>query len=603
MVYPSTTKIRVYAGPSLLSEHPVVALTIPISVDTGIQTSVVDSLIGSALPGGFTRSLNSQNGTLMCSEVTFALTKAMLAASGMPELSVNILKDLDHQSVVIARYYDPTASLMALQASFKIASEISRGGESLLKDGRRVAGFFTQSVNRLTNFRPDILALSLIRIAKVKDIPFRIFASTSHTWLFGHGTKSVQFAQAITSNDGVPGYFLTRNKAQTNKLVKDLGFPTTRSALAVDLGPAKNIARSIGYPVVVKPVGEGGGRGVTAHITQDSEFEAAFKKAAATSTQAVLVENHVAGNDYRITIFGGRFAWAVKRMPAEIIGTGKQSIRELISKENKCREQIRETQFFLKSIVIDEELIRVLRKQGYSLDDCPPENTSVLLNSVANISTGGTLEDCTSIIHPDNVAMAECLARSFRLDSVGVDLITPDIRKSWRECECAIIEINSTPAFFNDVHAKLILERKFAGGSDGRIPIILALNCEMSVHDHVVSELSANRVGIGYVNADTCKIDSHARGGVLAEISDKVNALLFDPVCSSLLVGLTTSDIEVGGLPVDRCAVTIISTKFDVPERIRNIIEAASGMVVEVSDIDDFKQERYRDIFSKLNET
>jgi len=78
---------------------------------------------------------------------------------------------------------------------------------------------------------------------------------------------------------------------------------------------------------------------------------------------------------------------------------------------------------------------------------------------------------------------------------------------------------------------------------------------------------------------------------------------LFDPACSSLVVGLTTSDIEVSGLPVDRCAVFLFSNKYDVPEQIKGIIEAASGLVIEISDINDFKQERFRNILSKLNGT
>ena len=39
-------------------------------------------------------------------------------------------------------------------------------------------------------------------------------------------------------------------------------------------------------------------------------------KAAAATKRGVLVENHIEGLDFRIAIFGGRFAWATKRMPA-----------------------------------------------------------------------------------------------------------------------------------------------------------------------------------------------------------------------------------------------------------------------------------------------
>jgi hypothetical protein len=222
---------------------------------------------------------------------------------------------------------------------------------------------------------------------------------------------------------------------------------------------------------------------------------------------------------------------------------------------------------------------------------------------VANISTEGTLEDCTSIIHPDNVVMAESVARSFRLKTVGIDFLTPDIRKSWHDCECAIIEINGVPGFSNDKHARLILERKFAGESEGRIPVVLALNCAQHVHDIVVSELGSNGSGVGYVNADICKLDNHVRGHSLTQISDKVNALLYDPACNSLVVGLTTSEIETRGLPVDRCSVFLLSREYDVSERIKNIIEAASGFVFEISDINEFKPEQCREILDNWDYT
>jgi cyanophycin synthetase len=285
----------------------------------------------------------------------------------------------------------------------------------------------------------------------------------------------------------------------------------------------------------------------------------------------------------QVTISGLPFSAAALR--------GQQSE---FHEENSRREKLVEAQFDLKSIVVDSELVRVLSKQGFSLNDRLPENTSVLLRSVANISTGGTLEDCTSIIHPDTVMMAESVARSFRLDTVGIDFITPDIGKSWQDCECAIIEINGVPGFSNDEHAGLILERKFAGKSNGRIPIVLILDCKQPIHDIVVSELGSIGPGVGYVNEDNCKLDNHARGQSLEQISDKVNALLYDPACNSLVVELSTNEIETRGLPVDRCSVFLLSRDNNVPDGIMNIIEAASGSVFEISDIDEFKPEHFR---------
>ena len=71
----------------------------------------------------------------------------------------------------------------------------------------------------------------------------------------------------------------------------------------------------------------------------------------------------------------------------------------------------------------------------------------------------------TDRVHADNRGMAEAIARCFRLDTVGIDFLTADITKSWREVRCAVIEVNSSPTIlsFADPHASLLLERTFPG--------------------------------------------------------------------------------------------------------------------------------------------
>jgi hypothetical protein len=310
-----TIETRVFVGPSLFSGHPVVSLTIPDSLDTEIQESVVDTLLGPTPAWSYTRSLSSHGGTLKCSEVTLALSRALLAAGGTPELTVNMLTDIDHQAVIIARYYDPLASLTALQASIDLAREISRNSQSLMNNDRAITRFVAQKITELSAYAPDGIAHSLIRMAENKNIPFRVFTGAPGVWLFGQGARGVQFFEAVTSDNGLPGITLAGSKAYTNNIIRSLGYPSTRFGLTNELTRGKNIAEAVGYPVVVKPVDGGKGSGVTANITGHTEFEQAFAKAVAISARGVLVENHVAGDDIRIAIFGGRFAWATKRIP------------------------------------------------------------------------------------------------------------------------------------------------------------------------------------------------------------------------------------------------------------------------------------------------
>ena len=133
---------------------------------------------------------------------------------------------------------------------------------------------------------------------------------------------------------------MARNKFVSNELVTRLGFPGVHHEIAGSPEAASRLARAIGYPVVVKPVESGKGEGVTAHITTDDELVAAFALATRAGHRQVLVERHVKGDDHRLAVFGGRFAWAVRRSPPRVEGDGKTSIRELIEIENRRRAHL-----------------------------------------------------------------------------------------------------------------------------------------------------------------------------------------------------------------------------------------------------------------------
>jgi cyanophycin synthetase len=98
------------------------------------------------------------------------------------------------------------------------------------------------------------------------------------------------------------------------------------------------------------------------------------------------------------------------------------------------------------------------------------------LSRTANISSGGTAEDVTGSAHPDNIALAERAARIIGLDIAGIDLLCPDISRSWREVGAAICEVNGQPGFRphwladpeRDINGE-ILDILFAGRS-ARIP-------------------------------------------------------------------------------------------------------------------------------------
>jgi cyanophycin synthetase len=71
----------------------------------------------------------------------------------------------------------------------------------------------------------------------------------------------------------------------------------------------------------------------------------------------------------------------------------------------------------------------------------------VYLRSTGNLSTGGTAIDLTDAVHPDNREMAIRAVEAVGLDVGGVDFLTPDITRSYKEAGGAICEVNAAPGF------------------------------------------------------------------------------------------------------------------------------------------------------------
>ena len=98
--------------------------------------------------------------------------------------------------------------------------------------------------------------------------------------------------------------------------------------------------------------------------------------------------------------------------------------------------------------------------------------------------------------------MAEAIARTFHLDAAGIDFMTPDISRSWRDVDCAILELNSTPGFSSDGRADTILLAKFAPGRDGRIPGIVLIDASPANLGRVAEAIGAAGYRVGRTDCE-----------------------------------------------------------------------------------------------------
>jgi D-alanine-D-alanine ligase-like ATP-grasp enzyme/poly-gamma-glutamate capsule biosynthesis protein CapA/YwtB (metallophosphatase superfamily) len=292
----------------------------------------------------------------------------------------------------------------------------------------------------------------------------------------GHGRFHKRFRQSFTSDTSYLAVRICQDKQLTSAVLAEAGLPVPKQALAKNVDDALAAAASIGYPIILKPLSGNQGRGVSGALYTPEAAAAAFAEAAQIDGY-VIVEQFIPGTDFRLLIVDGNLVAACNRVPGHLIGNGQNSISELIETYNS--DPRREDNWELNQITIDYNLRRTLADQQLTLASIPQDGRVVFLKS--KIDATADAIGVTSLVHPDNRRMAIAAAQALNLNIAGIDFITPDISKSYKEVGGAICEVNSCPAI--DIHMKptsgppvnvaaAILDSLFPLGSNGRIPII-----------------------------------------------------------------------------------------------------------------------------------
>ena len=233
----------------------------------------------------------------------------------------------------------------------------------------------------------------------------------------------------------------TLEKDVTSRLLRSKGInaPENMVFSADQLVPALAWAEHVGA-VVVKP--PSGGLGELVHIKPSfpEEFEAAFR-AVADAYDNVLVERFHEGTEHRVLVIYGRVAAAARRIPANVIGNGEDTVKRLISVKNRERRNAQNPAHY--EIPIDGNTRKTLSNQQLTLAAIPAEGQQVWLRSNSNVHSGGDGLDATDELTPEEVALAERAARAFPgLKLAGLDLLLP---RDGVDCEPCVLEINASP--------------------------------------------------------------------------------------------------------------------------------------------------------------
>ncbi len=476
---------------------------------------------------------------------------------------------------IFFHYDDPEIGVLAGQAGVIIAL-------ALLPPELRPAHQYREPLDAaqvLNNYHkaaqslaPDQTALALIEEAQRRDIPWFVVDRALRVVQFGQGRHLQRTRETVTDKVSNTAALFQRDKATTNRIFSEVLLPVPRQIVVHDNEAAVRAARTLGYPVVVKPARGGKGKGVSVQLEGDEAVAEAFVVARQHHPE-VIVEGYIAGFDHRVLVVGGRIVAAAQRIPGGVTGDGRHSIAELVAEVNK--DPRRGTAFtkLMNRIELDREAQRMLDKRGYTNDTIPPEGEVVYLRGTANISTGGTAIDVTDRIHPDNRVMLERAARISGLDVVGVDFLTRDISRSYRMIGGGICEVNFSPGLrphfvaaqtsgvARDVVGPII-EWLFPGRSNGRIPLAAVTGTNgktttsrMTAH---ILRQAGSEIGVGTIGLVTtsgAEIDGQmvAKGDIAGATGAQV--LLRDPSVDAAVLETSRGGIVKGGMAFDWCDV------------------------------------------------
>lgn len=262
--------------------------------------------------------------------------------------------------------------------------------------------------------------------------------------------KHIEYVQQATktSLDPYSVILMMENKLVTKKILQaaSISVPSgghythPQSALA-------DLALYLNNPIVVKPKSTNFGLGIT--ILKDNTTPEHFNQAvdiAFSHDSSILIEPFIAGREFRFFLINGVVEAILLRVPANVIGNGTDSIRELVEMKNVDPLRGRGYRTPLEKINLGDAEKLFLETQSLHFDSIPADKETIYLRENSNISTGGDSIDYTEEIHPSYLAVASKAAAALGVAITGLDMMIPDIKQPATADNYAIIEMNFNPA-------------------------------------------------------------------------------------------------------------------------------------------------------------
>jgi cyanophycin synthetase len=252
------------------------------------------------------------------------------------------------------------------------------------------------------------------------------------------GTTHLLFS-TCSDKSSAAGLVVADSKIRTITVAERLGIPTPAQLTSRDIRQVRKLLSTY-KKIVIKPVSESSGQGVSTNITSLEALERSYAYAKKYSS-TIVAQQHIDGDDVRLLVIDGKFCSAVIRKPAHVIGDGTSTIQELIESANASVFRNDASRSSLMHINEKAALLFL----GDAIATIVPDQEEVRVVGPANVSLGGSLHEATHLVPPAMISDAEAITKKLGLGICGVDIMWDRLTEKHY-----LIEINATPGI--DIH-------------------------------------------------------------------------------------------------------------------------------------------------------
>ncbi|MFM7471126.1 MAG: cyanophycin synthetase [Nodosilinea sp.] len=466
---------------------------------------------------------------------------------------------------VVFEYQNEEAGRYAARAAVRLCN-------SLITTGHYPSLELEKDLRDLEEFRLDgALGPSteaIVRAAETRDVPWTQLSTRSMIQL-GYGRYQQRVQATLSSKTSILAVELASDKEGTKQILRNAGVPVPRGTVINYLDELEEAINEVGgYPIVVKPLDGNHGRGITIDISTYQAAQEAYE-AARNVSKGVIIERFYRGQDHRVLVVNGQVIAVAERVPAHVVGDGRSTIDQLIDLTNQDPRRGEGHDNLLTRIEVDRTTWQLLDRKGYSLDTVLPPGEVCYLRATANLSTGGIAIDRTDTIHPDNIWLAQRIAKTIGLDIAGIDVVTTDISKPLRQVDGVVVEVNAAPGLRMHICpsegiarnvAEPILAMLFPPGTSARVPVlaITGTNGKTTTTRLIAHIFKQTGQVVGYTTTDGIYI-----GDNLVEAGDttgpqSAQMILQDPTVEVAVLETARGGILRSGLAFKDCDISVV---------------------------------------------